>query len=386
VGLLAAVACGTRSGTSAETTRREAVGRLPGGSWSELPESLLSDRAGAAVVWAGDRLVAWGGTEPGSEAGAARLDGASWSPETGWRSMAPAPASRGLARGGFAVWTGQEVVLGPVVLDTDDPAATALLAYAPTSDSWRHIPTNPDLASALGDATGGFRGAVALVGQELIIGRIGGGEGAGREPGRLVGVDPVTGQTRPLDPGPFDASPYSDLSGEVLLAAVGDRLLAVPNWAAQAWLLEPAGEGSWTETSPPPVHSLHLNGPVWVGDEAVFPGDAVAFDPTADRWRLLAPLPTDLPRLRLDGGTGPIAAGDQVVSRGAAYDTRTDVWYPLASLPLDPEQVLLAAFVGWTGDSLVIFGGGQYTCPLNATCAVDPESVDWTQRGWVLRP
>jgi hypothetical protein len=299
--------------------------------------------------------------------------------------MAPAPPTGGLAPGGFAVWTGQEVVLGPVVAETDDPA-TSLLAYAPASDNWRQIPSNPAIASVLGDTTGGFRGAVAVVGHELIIGRTGGGEGAAHEPGRLVAVDPVTGQSRLLKPGPFDASPYSDLSGEVLVAAVGERLLAVPNWAAQAWLFDPSGDGSWSETSPPPVHGLHLTGPVWIGDDAVFPGDGVAFDPTADRWHLLAPPPNDLPRLRLDGGTGPIAAGDQIVSRGAAYDARTDVWYPLASLPLDPEQVLLGAFVGWTGDSLVVFGGGQYTCPLNATCDVDPESVDWAQRGWVLGP
>jgi hypothetical protein len=112
----------------------------------------------------------------------------------------------------------------------------------------------------------------------------------------------------------------------------------------------------------------------------------VAFDPAADRWRELATPPRDLTRLRLDGGTGPIAAGDQAVARGAAYDTGTDVWYPLAPLPLDPDQVVLDAFVGWTSDSLVVFGGGQYSCPVDATCDVEPESVDWDQRGWVYRP
>lgn len=383
--LLAAMACGAGSCTSAETPRLEAAGRLAGGRWSELPESPLSDRADTAVVWAGDRLVVWGGTDPDSDAGAARLDGATWAPGTRWRSMAPAPANRGLGRGGFAVWTGREVVVGPVVPKTDDPAPAGLLAYVPASDRWRRIPPDLAVAAAL-DATSGFRGAVAMVGHELVIGRTGSHEGAARQPGRLVAVDPATGRSRPLDPGPFDASPYSDLSGEVPVTPVGDRLLAVPNWTAKAWVLDPSGEGSWTETSPPPVNGLHLNGPVWIDGEAVFPDDSVAFDPAADLWRELAAPPSDLTRLRLDGGTGPIPAGDQAVARGAAYDTGTDVWYPLAPLPLDPDQVLLDAFVGWTGDSLLVFGGGQYSCPLDATCDVEPESVDWDQRGWVYRP
>lgn len=384
--LLAAVACGARSGPSAETPRPEAAGDLAGGRWSELPEPPLSDRVDTAVVWAGDRLVAWGGATPHIDAGAARLDGATWAPDTGWRSMAPAPANRGLAPGGFAVWTGREVVLGPIVPETDDPVAAGLLAYAPTSDRWRRIPLDPVLAAAFGDATSGFRGVVGIVGQELVIGWSGGGEGAARQPGRLVAVDPATGRSRPLDPGPFDASPYTDLSGEVLVTPVGDRLLAVPNWTTEAWLLDPSGGGSWTETSPPPVDGLHLNGPVWIDGEAVFPDDSVAFDPAADRWRVLAEPPRDLARLRLDGGTGPIAAGEQAVARGGAYDTRSDVWYSLAPLPIDREQVLLDAFVGWTGDSLVVFGGGRYSCPLDATCEVELTSVDWDQRGWVYRP
>ena len=384
--LLAGMACGARSGTSAETPRPEGAGDLAGGRWSELPESPLSDRADAAVVWAGDRLVVWGGTDPDADAGGAQLDGATWAPGTGWGSMVPPPANRGLAAGGFAVWTGQDVVVGPVVPEADDPATGGLLVYAPAGDRWRRIPPDPVLAAALGDATSGFRGAVAMVGHELVIGTTGGLEGAARQPGRLVAVDPATGRSRPLDPGPFEASPYTDLSGEVLVTPVGDGLLAVPNWTAEAWLLDPAGNGSWTETSQAPVSGLHLNSPVSIGGEAVFPDDSVAFDPAADRWRLLATPPGDLPRLRLDGGSGPIAAGDQVVARGAVYDSRTDAWDPLAPLPLDGEQVLLDAFVGWTGDSLVVFGGGRYSCPLNAICDVDPGSLDWDQRGWEYRP
>lgn len=385
VALLAAIACGAGSGPSAGTPRPEAAGDLASGRWSALPEPPLSDRVDTAIVWAGDRLMAWGGANPDVDDGAARLDGATWAPDTGWRSTAPAPANRGLARGGFAAWTGREVVLGPVVPESD-AIAPSLLAYAPSKDRWRRIPRDPVLDAALGDPARDFRGVVAIVGQELVIGWTGGGEGAARQPGSLVAVDPTTGRSRPLDPGPFDAAPYTDLSGEVLVTPVGDRLLAVPNWAAKAWLLDPSGDGSWTETSPPPVSGLHLNGPVGIGSEAVFPDDSVAFDPAADRWRVLAEPPRDLVRLRLDGGTGPIAAGDQAVSRGGAYDTRSDVWYSLAPLPLDREQVLLDAFMGWTGDTLVVFGGGQYSCPLDATCEVDLTSVDWDQRGWVYQP
>ena len=137
-----------------------------------MPEPPLSDRSGAAVVWAGDRLVVWGGTAPA--AAAVRLDGATWTPEAGWRPMAPAPTDRGLAPGGFAVWTGDEVLLGPVGPEAGEQGVAGLLAYAPASDRWRRIPPDQALAAVLGDASTDFRGAAAVVvGDEVVIGRVG---------------------------------------------------------------------------------------------------------------------------------------------------------------------------------------------------------------------
>jgi hypothetical protein len=383
--LLAAVACGRPTDPSVETDPGD-IGDLAGGLWTELPDPPLSERVDTGVVWAGDRLVAWGGATPGIGAAEPLLDGATWAPDAGWSPMAPAPVNGGLARGGFALWTGQDVVFGPVASEAGDPAASLLLAYAPVDERWRSIPADPDLAAVLGEPADGFRGVAAVVRDEIIVGAVGAAGTSGRLPGALVAVDPATGRTRPLDPGPFDASPYADLSGDVLVASAGDRLLAVPNWSAETWLLDPADGGSWTETSPPPVDGLHLGLPVWVDGEAFFPDDGVALDPSDDSWRPLAAA-GDLATLRLDGGgTVPLSAGDQIMTTQGVYDTGGDGWYELPPLSLGPEQVLLDPFVGWTGERLVVFGGGTYECPPNSACDIDPGSVDWNQRGWVYEP
>jgi hypothetical protein len=384
--LVAAVACG---GGGASTST--ASGQDGGETWSTLPEPPLSPRTGAGVVWAGTQLVVWGGTEAPSTNGpgpSTLSDGATWSPGGGWEPMAPPPANDGLAPQGFALWTGGEVVFGPVAAAGGGPSAVELLAYAPRTDSWRTV--TPDAAgSAVLDGRADSPAVVAaVVGPEIVLGVTGGGAGRARPDGKLVALDPASGRSRALEPGPFDASPYPDLSGEVLLTKAGDRLLAVPNWAPEVWRLDPSDAGAWTLASRPPVRALHLNGAAWLGSEALFVEDhePLAYDPAADGWRRLRRRPTGIPALRLDGGTAVVAAGDNVVAQGVGYEPARDRWYPLPALPVPPEQVLLDAYVGWTGDALVVFGGGRYSCPVDSTCEIDAEHVDWRPGGWILDP
>ncbi len=200
----------------------------------------------------------------------------------------------------------------------------------------------------------------------------------------IAAVDPETGATRTLDPGPLDDSPYPDASGDVLLSAAGDRLLAAPNWARELWILDPAGAGTWTEASPPPETS-HLDEPLWTGSEALFLNEAepIAYDPAADSWRRLSDPPADLPRARVEGLSGWTWTGDVAIDVGRLYDPASDAWQALPMPPLPEEEVRVRPYVGWTGSALVLFGGGRYSCPVNATCDTDPTSYDWSQTGWI---
>ncbi|MGH9215187.1 MAG: hypothetical protein ACRDZS_02950 [Acidimicrobiales bacterium] len=345
------------------------------------------------MVWAGDRLVLWSGSKPSSTAGEPLSDGAMWVPATGWQELAPPPDADALVPGGFALWTGREVVLGPVASAAtgrrqQSGDGSTMLAYRPASDSWRRIVPDGAAAEALGDPTVRFSGVASLVGDEILVGRTGGGTGAGRQPGYLVALDPTTGASRVLDPGPFDASPYLDLSGELLVTVAGEKLLASPNWAAEAWLLDPSGSGTWTPTSPPPITDLHLHGSVWMEDEALFLANdpPVAYEVARDRWRSLTAPPPALFWARLDGVDAMRRAGDRILLVEGMYDPAADAWPALPRLPVPEQEVRIGAFVDWTGDAVVVFGGGSYECPVDATCEVDPAQIDWTQEGWTYRP
>jgi hypothetical protein len=104
----------------------------------------LSPRSAHAAVWTGDRLLVWGGENPGKLG-----DGKFYDPETdtwtGAPTMTGAPAPRSHMP---AVWTGEEMILwggtdGGVNLDTG-------FRYNPVTDSWAAMPATgaPEARSA----------------------------------------------------------------------------------------------------------------------------------------------------------------------------------------------------------------------------------------------
>lgn len=110
-------------------------------SWRELPTAPISGRAGAAAVWAGDRLVVWGGFSSPDEAFA---DGAEYLPDQdAWVELPPAPISgRGDAT---AVWTGGEVLIVGGAERAGRPGQVSGLrrdgaAYDPVAGRWRVLP------------------------------------------------------------------------------------------------------------------------------------------------------------------------------------------------------------------------------------------------------
>ncbi len=249
-------------------------------SWATLagiprPRSEL----GAAVV--GGRIYVVGGF-----GGTAQVD--CFDPTSGtWAAVADLPA--GVHHPGVAALDGFVYVAGGY---TDAGGATdALWAYDPATDVWEPRAPMPTARGALGLA--------ALDGRLYAV-------GGARE--RLGG--PVTGAVEAYDP-------------------------AADVWQARASMLTPrehlavaAGSGR-----------VFAAGGRANGDEgAALAGAAEGYDPVADRWGALPPLPT--PR---GGVAGVFAAGRLVVLGGErgpdayaaaeAYDPATGTWTMLPPLP-----------------------------------------------------
>jgi hypothetical protein len=118
------------------------------GEWRELPPSPLRS-VNAEMVWAGDRLIAWGGA---ARNGTGRIEGAAYDPATdSWSGIAKAPVSLNLFD---LVWTAEEAIAFGADLDRRNRSATRFAvgaAYDPSTDSWRELPESklaPNATSA----------------------------------------------------------------------------------------------------------------------------------------------------------------------------------------------------------------------------------------------
>ena len=254
--------------------RRVAVGPAGStdGAWGSIDLAPLSARVDPAVVWAGDRLIVWGGVVAGGADYLLHPDGAAWSPTSAsWQSIADAPA--GAIAGGFGLWDGREVLVGLIEGDANAPwndqaseaeALYGIAAYDPAADTWRYVAPIPgDTDERLASARQGV-----LVQDGLLVAVRVALPGPTHD-GDVVFIRSADGAARAVDPGPFAASPYPDASGEVALTAVGDLVVATPNWDLRPWVLDPA---TWTwrqAAAPPSASSLHLLPAVGLGDRAL---------------------------------------------------------------------------------------------------------------------
>jgi hypothetical protein len=355
--------------------------------WTAIPRAPLSERYGAAVAWAGDRLVVWGGGLGGGgadgDSGAVSepaRDGAVFDPTSRrWRTISPLDeASVGVPH--FAVWTGAEVVFGPCPpLGPPGVAGLAraargphrMLAYDPTGGSWRSID-----APFLDDL---HLWQAVVVGDDLVVApRF--VPGTGSPDVAVTAVDLVTGLARQLEPGLTTRSPYPDMSGEVLLTPAGDAAVATPNWDLQPWVLDPAGSGSWHPTAAPPAGGgLHLPPAAPMGDRVAYPSSELSYDPVGDTWQALPANPFPPARWGYD----PVWTGRELLVPGAAYDPAHDRWRAVPAPPRGPDVQRVRLVAAWTGAALLLFGGFTYRCDDDAECDLGerpPDSLD----GWLL--
>lgn len=271
-------------------------------AWRKLPSSPLSARAPAATTWTGTEMVVWGGVQ----ADGFLADGAAYNPERErWRPVAGSPlAARDRT---VSVWTGQELLVWGGA-DLDRPYQDGA-AYDPASDRWRTITQAPLQSRA---------GAVAAwSGQEMVV---------------WGGIDPQTGQEF-VDGAAYDPSgdrwrpiPASTLSGRDDASAVwtGRELLVWGGNSIEAGVFHADGAAydpaidRWRPMPDPPITPRTSPAAVWSGRElliwggigvpgttdigpldriierrtVLFPlGDGAAYDPAANRWRTLEPVP-----------------------------------------------------------------------------------------------
>lgn len=152
--------------------------------------------------------------------------------------------------------------------------------------------------------------------------------------------------------------------------------------------------GTWRQLALPPISGRSDHRLVWTGSEVLVwgglawdgdirdfpraPRDGAAYDPEADRWRMILDAPIagrgspivvwSGTEMLVFGGETFDAAGWQPILDGAAYNPATDRWRALPPAPLTGG----ATVGGWLADRFVVVTN-------DAAAAYDPGSNSWTE-------
>jgi hypothetical protein len=207
---------------------------------------------------------------------------------------------------------------GEVIVWGGDPGRGAA-AYDVAKDSWRRLPPGP--------LAGRYRHSAVWTGEEMVVW---GGQN-GREPLRDgAAYDPAARRWRRIAAAP--QSSRADHAGV---------------WTGREMIV-------WGGSRP-----LH-------GERAGVLSDGVAYDPSTDTWRRLAPAPLRSAPLRTLG-TGVEVELDVAWTgirmlvwngiAGAAYSPRSDRWSPLPPPPPRLRYWKPTDTMVWTGRQAVVFGG-----------------------------
>lgn len=358
----------------------------PQGFTRLLAPDAPTDRQEHALVWLGDRALAWGGTR--SFDGGASCFGAgtatgeqidivgTWAPV----SDDGAPPSAGVEWFRLAVWSGEELLVWGGSLGGLETSRLAGGAYSPDADSWSALPEEgaPDLVHDLGGA---------FVDGRLVV-------WGGVDPDQLVSV--AGGLYAPGDdawaPMSVDGTPSPRLGH--LAVAVGDELLvwgglaptddegsvwgvvdgttrSVPRLigapltdgalyrpATDEWRPVAPGGPAWNAYEGPPA--------VWTGEELIVlpkSGAGARYDPTAGVWTDLTAPSGATTVVWLDAALLVVDDDAPRGSRAALWDPSADEWQTFAAPRVPTEAV-------WTGAEVLFWSGA-------AGCA-GPGSWTWT--------
>ena len=280
-----------------------------GAGWTELP-SPPEVRDGAAYVWTGDELLAWGGVAPGSSDYAPTSDGYAFDPATtSWTSIPPSPLPGKYAQ---AAWTGGEAIFFGV---GTDQARWQGEAFDPGTETWRVISQTP-LAPRGGDM-------IVWTGQELIVW----GGGKPGDPANTSGAayDPSTDSWRMIANAPIELNQGNAVwTGHEMLvfgSLLNDRNIASTQAAVGAEY-DPATD-TWYPM-PPSGLSPQADSAVWIGGNGLLAWD---YDVQAQ-------------------------VGDM---HAQAHDGASNTWGDMQQMPLEPEECYPDSTVVTNADGTTVF-------------------------------
>jgi hypothetical protein len=297
--------------------------------WTELPLP-PEVRDGMSVVWAGSRLLAWGGCDPTVEDHCEpTADGFGFDPVTqSWSPLESAPVAGALADaiGTEAIWTGQEAIF---LLATENRLEGQ--AYDPATDSWRTIATAP-LASR-------SEAAAVWTGSEIIVW----GGGVPDHPTAVSGAayDPIDDTWRRIADAPIELNLMSGMwTGREMLvfgSLLDNRNIADTNASVGA-AYNPATD-TWRKL-PPSELSPQATSAVWVGNRMVawdYEVHSQEYDPARNAWSASVKMPLEFSECYPDS----VVVRDLVFAffcgHAALYDTASGTWEEIHGGPLDEE-------------------------------------------------
>ena len=316
----------------------------------------------------------------------------------GWATVPNAPSQLGK----YAVWTGTEYIGGPAGC-CDGLGGTEVVAYTPSSNTWRSLPAFP-LSSRSSEVT-------AWTGHEMVV--VGGRQAASAADTTQsssvpsasgAALDPATNTWRTI------ASMPAPMASPIAAVWTGREVVVFDD--THTYRYRPATD-QWRIGAAPPfarngvvVVSTGHQILVWGGSdpqppEAVSPplvvhADGASYDPATDVWRKIpsAPVPARADskgvwtgqRMIVWGGVassgttnGRFEAG--LVGKGASYDPVTRTWQ---ALPASPLKARSGHQMVWTGHEVVVWGGSNPSSSLDPLAgyprdgaAYDPATNQW---------
>lgn len=330
-------------------------------AWATMAPSPLAGRQGHAAVWTGSRMIVWGGL---LEENRRSDDGAIYDPQADrWQRIAPGPLSPRSRP--VVVWTGTEMLVAGGFDGTK--TVTDGAAYDPEGDEWRAIPSGPwdDDVRLLGGAWSGEQAFFWGSDCERVP-----GQDLPRCTSPVASYDPAAGEWSPIPHPPLRLSEVGTWTGRRLLVfACRDETGHTCDGTAAAY--EPGG--TWTRMPDAPVPAASAG--VWTGEAlAVWGGweegrgwleEGAMLDPGVATWTRTPPGPLagraghtatwTGESMIVWGGRGLDDGAPRGLSDGASFDPAGERWGALPEAPLRGRSSHTAV---WTGDRLIVWGGG----------------------------
>jgi hypothetical protein len=353
--------------------------------WTELPSPPGDLHDGAAFVWTGLEVLAWGGCGGEVTDGCGMAErGYAFDPERrSWHPLPPidAPSSSN------AVWTGREAIFfenepegSPV------PGATlSARAYDPAARTWRSLPEAPLQART---------GAVHLwTGDEVVVW----GGGDQRDAGSSLGAayDPGTNSWRRIREAPHGLNLFSGVwTGREMIvfgSLLNERNVADTRTAVGA-AYDPETD-AW-RTLPPSELSPQATAAAWVGDRMVaydYETTWQAYDPEGDTWTEPADTPFPFDECYPDAARAGDLGFAFFCGRAALYDPSALAWERIRGGPLDDEIERQGGLRLWRFASLVPAGDGLFLSMEGITVTGEDETPCFGCPGsprsfWAYRP